>query len=298
MSILIFAMVRLLPGDVVDAMFTADTGATAAAKEAIRRSLGLTDPLPVQYGKFIGGLVTGSLGRSLTSGEAVSAIMARAVPITAEIALLAAAAATVTGVPLGVVSAVRPNSAWDVAARVGGLVGLSVPNFWFATLALLATSVWLHWIPPVTWIPPWQDPWGNLAQMAIPVAAIAVYLLATVMRMTRASMLEVLRQDYVRTARAKGAPSKAVMFRHALRNSLIPVVTVIGFQIGTLVGGATIVEVIFGLPGMGYTLVQAIFARDYTVIEIAALFLAAVFVIVNLLVDLLYGFLDPRIEQT
>jgi len=297
MSILIFAMVRLLPGDVVDAMFTGESGVTAGAKQSIRKALGLADPVPVQYVKFVGGVVTGSLGQSLTSGEPVSTIMARAVPITLELAVLAAVTATAAGIPLGVLSALRPNTSLDFAARVGGLIGLSVPNFWFATLALLATSVLLHWIPPVTWIPPWRDLAGNLAQMAIPALAIAVYLMATVMRMTRASMLEVLRQDYIRTARAKGAPGPAVMFRHALRNSLIPVITVIGFQVGTLIGGATIVEVIFGLPGMGYTLVQGIFGRDYTVIEVAALFLASVFVIVNLLVDLLYGVIDPRIEQ-
>jgi len=297
MSVLIFAMVRLLPGDVVDAMFTGEAGATAGAKQAVRRALGLTDPLPVQYVKFVGGVATGALGQSLTSGEPVSTIMARAVPITVELAALAAVTATAVGLPLGVVSAVKPNTALDFAARVGGLIGLSIPNFWFATLALLVTSVYLRWIPPVTWIPPWQDLPENLAQMAIPALAIGVYLMATVMRMTRASMLEVLRQDYIRTARAKGAPSRTVMFRHALRNSLIPVITVIGFQVGTLIGGATIVEVIFGLPGIGYTLVQAIFARDYTVIEVAALFLALVFVLINLLVDLLYGLLDPRIEQ-
>jgi peptide/nickel transport system permease protein len=297
MSVLIFAMVRLLPGDVVDAMFTGDAGATAGAKQAVRKALGLADPLPVQYLRFAGGIVTGALGQSLTSGEPVAKIMARAIPITVELAVVAAAAATAVGIPLGVLSAVRPHTALDFAARVGGLIGLSVPNFWFATLALLATSVFLHWIPPLTWIPPWQDLPGNLLQMAIPALAIAVYLAATVMRMTRASMLEVLLQDYIRTARAKGASGRAVMFRHALRNSLIPVITVIGFQVGTLIGGATIVEVIFGLPGMGYTLVQGIFTRDYTVIEVAALFLAAVFVIINLLVDLLYGVLDPRIEQ-
>ena len=297
MSVLIFAMVRLLPGDVVDAMFTGDSGATASSKQAVRKALGLADPLPVQYVKFVGGVVTGSLGQSLTSGEAVSTIMERAIPITVELALLAALTASMVGIPLGVVSAVRPHTTLDFAARVGGLIGLSVPNFWFATLALLVTSVFFHWIPPVTWIPPWRDLFGNLEQMAIPALAICVYLMATVMRMTRTTMLEVLRQDYVRTARAKGAPSRSVMFRHALRNSLIPVITVIGFQVGTLIGGATIVEVIFGLPGMGYTLVQGIFSRDYAVIEVAALFLASVFVIINLFVDLLYGVLDPRIEQ-
>ena len=297
MSILIFAMVRLLPGDVVDAMFTGDSGATASAKQAVRKALGLADPLPVQYLKFVGGALTGSLGQSLTSGEPVATIMTRAIPITVELAVLAAVTATVVGIPLGVVSAMRPHTTLDFAARVGGLIGLSIPNFWFATLALLVTSVFLHWIPPVTWIPPWRDLLGNLVQTAIPALAISVYLMATVMRMTRASMLEVLRQDYIRTARAKGAPSGSVMFRHALRNSLIPVITVIGFQVGTLIGGATVVEVIFGLPGIGYTLVQGIFSRDYTVIEVAALFLASVFVVVNLFVDLLYGVLDPRIEQ-
>lgn len=297
MSILIFFMVRLLPGDVVDAMFTGEAGASAAAKQALRKALGLTDPLPVQYVKFVGGIATGALGNSLTSGEPVSTIMSRALPITLELALLAAVTATAAGVPLGVISAVRPNTALDVAARVGGLIGLSVPNFWFATLALLVTSVFLHWIPPVTWVPPWRDLPANLAQMTLPALAIGLYLMATVMRMTRTTMLEVLRQDYIRTAHAKGATSRAVMFRHALRNSLIPVITVIGFQVGTLIGGATIVEVMFGLPGMGYTLVQSIFARDYTVIEVAALFLALVFVLINLAVDVLYGFLDPRIEQ-
>jgi peptide/nickel transport system permease protein len=205
--------------------------------------------------------------------------------------------ATVVGVPLGVLSAVRRNSASDFVARVAGLAGLSVPNFWFATLALLVGSLVFHWIPPVTWIPPWRDLWANLGQMMLPAVAISVYLMAIVMRMTRGTMLEVLGLDYIRTARAKGASARTVVFRHALRNSLIPVITVIGFQVGTLMGGATVVEVIFGLPGMGYTLVQGIFGRDYPVIEISAIFLAAVFVCVNLLVDLLYGVLDPRIEH-
>ena len=297
MSLLIFSLVRLLPGDVVDAMFTGDVGASAQAKMAVRRSLGLTDPVPVQYAKLIGGVLTGHLGKSFTSGEPIAVIMGRALPITAELALLAVLLATVVGIPLGVLSAVRPNTGSDLASRVCGLVGLSVPNFWFATLALLVSSLVFHWVPPVTWIPPSRNLAGNLSQVAIPVVAISVYLLAVIMRMTRATMLEVLGQDYVRTARAKGASSRAVVFRHALRNSLIPVVTVIGFQVGGLMGGATVVEVIFGLPGMGYTLVQGIYARDYPVIEISALFLAGVFVFVNLLVDLVYGVIDPRIEH-
>jgi peptide/nickel transport system permease protein len=295
MSLLIFALVRLLPGDVVDAMLTGDVGASAGAKAAVRRALGLADPLPVQYVNLIEGCLTGRLGTSLTSGEPIAQIMARAIPITGELAVLAVVLATAVGIPLGVLSAVRRNTWADLIARLAGLAGLSVPNFWFATLALLVGSLVFHWIPPVTWIPPWQNLWGNLGQMAVPAVAISVYLMAIVMRMTRGTMLEVLGLDYIRTARAKGAPARSVVFRHALRNSLIPVITVIGFQVGNLMGGATVVEVIFGLPGMGYTLVQGIFGRDYPVIEISAMFLATVFVFINLLVDVLYGVVDPRI---
>ena len=295
MSILIFLMVRLLPGDVVDVMFAGDVAATAAAKVAIRRALGLAAPLPVQYFDFVTGAVTGRLGASLTSGESVSQILRRAVPITVELAVLATMIATTVGIPLGVVASVRRNTAFDLAAHIGGLIGLSLPNFWFATLALLMTSVFFHWIPPVTWISPGRDPLGNLSQLILPATAIAVYLMATVMRMTRTSMLEVLRQDYVRTAHAKGARPGRVLFHHALRNSLIPVITVIGFQIGGLMGGAAVVEIIFGLPGMGYTLVEGIYNRDYPVIQAAALLLAAVFVVLNLIVDLLYAVVDPRI---
>lgn len=295
MSILIFLMVRVLPGDVVDVLFSGEVQASASSKAAIRKALGLADPLPVQYVNFIRGVVTGNLGASLTSGEPVAHIISRALPITAELAVVATVIATAAGIPLGVVSSVKPNTAFDLAAHVGGLIGLSLPNFWFATLSLLVTSVYLHWIPPVTWIPLSSDPLRNAAQVIIPALAIAVYLLATVMRMTRTSMLEVLRKDYVRTARAKGTRPSRVIFHHALRNSLIPVVTVIGFQLGGLMGGAAVVEIIFGLPGMGYTLVQGIYTRDYPVIQAAALLLAAVFVVLNLVVDLLYAVLDPRI---
>lgn len=295
MSVLIFLMVRILPGDVVDVMFAGDVAASTSSKAAIRKSLGLSKPLPVQYLDFATGAVTGNLGQSLTSGEPVAHIISRALPITAELAIVATVLATVVGIPLGVVSSVRPNTWFDFAAHVGGLLGLSLPNFWFATLSLLATSLFFHWIPPVTWVPLARDPLQNALQVILPALAIAVYLLAAVMRMTRTSMLEVLRQDYVRTARAKGARADRVIFHHALRNSLIPVVTVIGFQLGGLMGGAAVVEIIFGLPGMGYTLVQGIYSRDYPVIQAAALLLATVFVVLNLVVDLLYAVLDPRI---
>jgi len=298
MSLLVFCMLRLLPGDIVDVMTGGDIPSTAQTKERLREAFGLDKPLPLQYVTWIANIARGDLGTSFRSGEPIATILLRTLPITLELTLLAVIVATVCALPLGVVSAVVRESSFDYAARLAGLIGLSMPNFWLATLMLLFTSVFFHWIPPVNWIPPFQNPFGNLQQMLPPVAAIALQLMAILMRMTRAMMLEVLQQDYVRTARAKGAQERLVVFRHALRNALIPVVSVIGFQIGALMGGSAIVEVIFGLNGVGNTLVQAIFNRDYPVVQATTLFVAAVFVMANLSVDLLYGYLDPRLKHT
>jgi peptide/nickel transport system permease protein len=297
MSLLVFGMLRLLPGDIVDVMTGGDIPAAAGSKERLREAFGLDKPLPVQYVTWIASIARGDLGTSFRSGEPISTILVRSLPVTLELTVLAVLVAIVVAIPLGVISAVARESGFDYVARLGGLVGLSMPNFWLATLMLLFTSLILHWIPPVNWIPPWQDPMGNLQQMALPAAAIALQLMAILMRMTRTMMLEVLQQDYVRTARAKGAVERVIVFRHALRNALIPVVSVIGFQIGALMGGSAIVEVIFGLNGVGNTLVQAIFNRDYPVVQATTLFVAAVFVFANLGVDLLYGYLDPRLKH-
>ena len=297
MTLLIFGLVRLLPGDVVQVMSIGDVAASDATRERVRQALGLADPLPVQYAHYLGGLLSGDTGKSFLSGQPVSDILGRAIPITLELAVVAAAFAILVGMPLGVVSAVKQNTRLDFVARVGGLVGLSLPNFWIATLGLLLTSVAFHWIPAVTWIPLFADPLGNLVQIALPAFALSLTTLAIVMRMTRASLLETLHEDYVRTARAKGLAPRPVVMGHGLRNALIPVVTVIGTQVGGLMGGAVIIEVIFGLPGVGYSLVQAIYNRDYPIIQVAAVYLAAVFVLVNLGVDLLYGIIDPRIKQ-
>ncbi|MFC4948197.1 ABC transporter permease [Pseudonocardia sp. GCM10023141] len=297
MSLLIFALVRLLPGDVTTSLFSGDSGSSEESRAAVRTALGLDDPFLLQYWHFVTGIFTGDLGSSFLSGQPVTQILGRAVPITLELTVLATVFAVVVGIPLGVVSAVRRDTVTDMVVRIGGLIGLSVPNFWIAILALLLTSTLLQWVPQVTWIPIWDDPLGNLGQMAIPAFAVSLYLLAAVMRMTRASVLEVLQEDYVRTARAKGAPPLRVITRHAVRNAMIPVVTVIGTQVGNLMGGATIIEVIFGLPGVGNTLVQSTYNRDYPVVEVTAIFLAAVFIALNFVVDLLYGYLDPRIEQ-
>ncbi|MGH2559443.1 MAG: ABC transporter permease [Thermomicrobiales bacterium] len=297
MSVLIFLMLRLLPGDIVDIIAGADPQADDAARQKLREAMGLSDPIPVQYVKWLGDLLQGDPGTSLRSGKPVGELLLSSLPITIELAFLAVIIATVVAIPLGVISAVRRDTALDFSSRVAGLVGLSLPSFWIATLILLFTSKVFEWVPSIRYISLFDDPWGNLKQMFLPAFAIAIQLMAIVMRMTRTTMLEVLGQDYVRTARAKGLRDRVVVYRHALRNALIPVITVIGFQLGALMGSSAIVEVIFGLNGIGYTLLQAIFNRDYPLVQAATLYLAVVYVLINLVVDVLYVYLDPRIKQ-
>ncbi|MFN0154909.1 MAG: ABC transporter permease [Gaiella sp.] len=296
-SIIIFMMVRLLPGDIIDVLGGADIANDPEQREEARRRLGLTGSYPEQYWRWISGVVQGDFGFSLRNTEPVSNVMVDALPITFELVVLGLLIATVIGVPLGVLSAVKRDSSSDFLARIGGLIGVSIPNFWLATLLLLFTSRVFGWVPPLTYVPIYEDPIANLSQFILPALAISVFTLAIVMRMVRATMLEVLGQDYVRTARAKGVRRKVVISRHALRNALIPVVTVVGFEVGILMGGSAIVEIIFGLPGLGNTLINAIFNRDYPVVQGATMLLAFIFIFANLLVDLLYGVLDPRISQ-
>ena len=293
----IFLMVRLLPGDIIDILFGGDQTASEEIKDQAREQLGLNGSYPEQYWRWISGVVQGDFGFSLRNTEPVSNIVVDALPITLELLVLGLLIALLVGVPLGVISAVRRDSASDYAARVGGLVGLSIPSFWLATLLLLFTSRAFGWVPPLNYISPLDDPIGNLSQFILPSISISVFTMAIVMRMVRATMLEVLGQDYVRTARAKGVNRRTVITKHALRNALIPVVTIVGFEIGVLIGGAAIIETIFGLPGIGYVLLQAISGRDYPLIQGMTLLIAFTFIFANLLVDILYGILDPRISQ-
>jgi peptide/nickel transport system permease protein len=295
-SIVIFLMVRLLPGDVIDVMFGGDATASPEARAEAARNLGLDGSYPSQYWRWIKGIFEGDMGHSLLNQRPIADILGTALPITLELIVLGLLIAVLVGVPLGVISAVRRNGASDYVARVGGLLGLSIPNFWLATLLLIFFSRVLGWVPPLSYVSFFDDPWKNLQEFFMPAIAISVFTLAIVMRMVRATMLEVLNLDYVRTARAKGVPRRRVLRKHALRNALIPAVTVVGFEVGVLIGGAAVVEIIFGLPGVGYTLLNAIFQRDYPVIQNATMLIAAVFVVVNVLVDLVYGWLDPRIS--
>lgn len=296
MSIIIFAMVRLMPGDIVDSLVGLDPTVTPEAKAELRHAYGLDDPLPVQYAKWVGGIFQGDLGKSYRTRQPITEQLVRSLPVTIELALLALFMSVIIAIPLGVLSAIKRNSWIDFGARLGGLMGLAFPNFWLATMFLLITSLTIHWVPSVFYISPLDDPLGNLIQFFFPALSLAVALMAIEMRMGRTSMLEVLRQDYIRTARAKGVQDRVIYFRHALKNAFIPIITVIGIQLGGLLGGSVIIEQIFGLPGVGWYLLQAIQGRDYPVVQVTALFLATVFVVMNLIVDLTYAFLDPRIK--
>jgi peptide/nickel transport system permease protein len=295
-SVLIFLMVRLMPGDVVDYITQGEGSVDPEQRRQIEHQLGLDQSYFQQYIHWIKGLVTGDMGNSLASTIPVAHTLRTAIPITAEIVFLGLLFAVVVAVPLGILSAVRPNSYADFGSRIGALIGISVPNFWLATLFLIFTSRVLHWVPPVSYIPPSENLGQNLLQFLLPALSISVFTLALLTRMIRATMLEVLGLDYVRTAKAKGLTPRRVVYRHAFRNSLIPVVTIVGFQIGALIAGSAIVETIYGLPGVGYILLQALRARDYTVIQDATLLIAVIVITMNLLVDLLYGFIDPRIS--
>jgi peptide/nickel transport system permease protein len=297
-SILIFVLVRLMPGSILDLFFAGDNTATPDQLAAAKKQLGLTGSYPEQYWHWISGVAHGDFGDSLLSKRPVTEIMSSAIPIDIELIILGILIALVVGIPLGALSAVRRESAADYISRITGLIGISLPNFWLATLLLIFTSRVFHWVPPLQYVSLFDDPWRNLQEFFMPAIAISVFTLAIVMRMVRATMLEVLNLDYVRTARAKGVPRRRVLRKHALRNALIPVVTVAGFEVGALISGAAVAEIIFTLPGVGYQLLAAIQQRDYPVVQAAVLLIAATFVIANFLVDLVYAVLDPRISVT
>lgn len=296
LTIIVFLLVRLLPGDVLDAMGGAEVVQDEARRLAMLEQLGLRDPLHIQYINWVGDMVSGELGRSLRTAQPLREIFFRALPVTLELGILATIIASVVGIPLGVVSAIKPNSVLDLLVRLIGLIGLSFPNFWLATLALLVTSLALHWIPGVFWVSPFQDPLGNLKQMILPALVLSFNLMAIAMRMTRASMLETMREDYVRTARAKGLQESTIVNRHALKNAFIPIITIVGVQMGYLLSGSVIIEQIFGLPGIGWFFLQGLLDRDYPVVQFMGFFMVIVFVLINLITDLIYGYIDPRIR--
>jgi peptide/nickel transport system permease protein len=295
-TLIIFILMRLLPGDVVDQLIGLEGTLSGEARATLRQLVGLDAPIHIQYLRWLGDLARLDLGVSLRTSLPVRDILLQRLPVTVELAVLSLLLSLVIAVPLGIVSALFRNRAVDSIARLFGLFGLSMPVFWLAALLILGGASFLHWLPPVVYAPFSQAPLQNLEQMALPTLALALSLVAVVMRMTRSSLLEVLGQDYIQTARAKGARERTVVLRHALKNALIPVVTVVGVQFGYLLGGSVVVEQMFGLPGLGFMLLNAIYQRDYPVVQGTVVFVALVFILVNLVVDLVYGILDPRVR--
>jgi len=280
----------------IDLMIGSELYVGAEYRAELRAEYGLDKPIYIQYVNWVAQVVQGNFGMSLRNNEPVLGTIFRRLPLTAELAVLSVVLSALVAVPLGVISAVKRNSATDFVVRLIAMLGLSIPNFWLAAMLLLVTGVVFHWQPGLLLVPPWVDPWSNLQQMAMPVIALSLALMAIVMRMTRSSLLEVLRQEYIQTARAKGLVTSTIMIRHALKNAFIPVVTVLGVQVGALLGGTVVIEVIFGLPGVGRLVIDAISARDYPMLQGTVLFIATIFALVNLLVDVAYAYLDPRIR--
>jgi peptide/nickel transport system permease protein len=295
-SVLIFLLVRLIPGNIIDILAGTEGQLSAAQRLEILHGFGLDRPLPVQYALWVWSMLHGNFGWSFRTSQPVSGLLISRLPITVELSALTVALVTVVGVPLGMLASITRSGRLKVVVQILGLLGLSIPNFWIAIVLMIVASFAFHWLPALIFVPPWQDPWVNLQQMFLPILSLALGLAAVVVRMTRSSMLEVLGQEYVKVARAKGLGNRVVLLRHALRNALIPIVTVLGLQMGFLLGGVVITEQIFGLPGLGWTLLNGVYQRDYPVVEGAVMLFALTFVITNLVVDLIYTTLDPRIR--
>jgi peptide/nickel transport system permease protein len=293
-SAIVFSLTRLIPGDVVVLMF--EEKAYAKDLDALRAKLGLDRPLYVQYVTWLAKVVQGDLGESLWTKRPVLEEMVRRLPVSAELGALAIFFALLLALPVGVLSAIRQDTVQDYTARSLAIVGLSVPAFWKATLVIVLPSIWFGWAPPLQFTPYAQNPWQHLSQFIAPAIILGIASGASIMRLTRALMLEVLRQDYIRTAWSKGLRERRVVLKHAFKNAIIPVVTIVGIQIGQIASGTVIMETIFGLPGMGRFLVDAIYQRDYPVVQGVNLLIASIIVCVNLLVDMTYAYLDPRIR--
>jgi peptide/nickel transport system permease protein len=298
-SLVVFVIMRLIPGDIASIILMGPTGESGADPKALaelRHKLGLDRPLPLQYLSWVAGLVRLDAGNSLWSDRPVFMEILERLPLTLELSLLAIVLSLVVALLTGILSAVRQDTWVDYLFRVVSIAGLSIPNFWLGTLIILFLSLVFFWTPPLGYVDLFEDPWTNLQQILWPALALGYNLSAVTSRMTRSAMLEVLRQDYIKTAWAKGLAERTVVLRHALKNALLPVITLSSIQLGTLLGGTVIMETIFTLPGVGRYLVDAIFHRDYPVTQTIVVMTGIVFVCLNLVVDVLYAWLDPRIR--
>jgi len=301
-TMLVFILVRLVPGHALDIMAEQMVGQSGAyetvedAKARISAQMGFDVPIHVQYLRWVGSVLQGDLGQSLWGPDHVTEELARRLPVTLELGLLAAMVSLTIALPIGTYSAIRQDTIGDYGARTVAILFISLPSFWVATMVIVYPSIWWNWTPPLTYVPLARDPIANVGQFILPAIILGMFMSGQVMRMTRTMMLEVLRQDYIRTAWSKGMRERTVIIRHALKNALIPVVTVVGLQVPILIGGSVVLETIFGLPGMGLLLIQSIHLRDYPFISGINLVLAGGILIVNLVVDLTYAYLDPRVR--
>ena len=314
LSILVFLAVRFIPGDTIDAMVgELEFLGVEVDREALERLLGLDVPAYVQYGRWTGvlptpdwvtgeshfnGLLQGSLGNSLVGGWSIEERIIGRLTVTIELGVMAIVIGLLIALPVGIYSAIRQDTAADYAGRTAAIVGMATPNFWLALMVMIYPAIWWGWAPPLEWVPFTEDPLGNLGVLIIPSLILGTASAAGTMRLTRTMMLEVLRQDYIRTAWSKGLNERVVVLRHAVKNALIPIVTLIGLQLPILVGGSVIMENIFSLPGLGRLMVNALEARDYPVVSGVNLFFATGVVGVNLMIDLIYPYLDPRVRYS
>lgn len=293
-TIIVFSLINLIPGDPALVMAGGEAGKEAV--EALRRQMGLDRPMAVRYVLWLGRMVRGDLGRSVRDGRPVLDVLLLKLPVTIELAAAALTVAWTIAVPAGILAAWKRRSALDYAATTVALAGISIPNFWLGIMLIYLLAVNLRWLPPSGYVEPWVDPVRNIKLMIMPATVLGTALAALVMRLLRSSMLEVLGTEFIRTAHAKGLPEKLVILRHALKNAMIPVTTVMGLQLGGLLGGAVITETIFAVPGVGRLAVESILTRDYPMVQGVVLFSAVAIVFVNFAVDVIYSFLDPRIR--
>ena len=302
LTIIVFLSVRFIPGDIIDVIvgrMEMYVGVGGIDREALEHQLGLDAPVYVQYGRWIGDMFRhGTFGESLMGGWRVEERILERLPVTIELGIMAIVIGLLIALPVGIYSAIRQDTPADYVGRSIAIIGLATPNFWLALMVMIYPAIWWGWSPPMEWVPFTEDPLGNLGMLLIPSLILGTAASAATMRMARTMMLEVLRQDYIRTAWAKGLNERVVVLRHAVKNALIPVVTLIGLQLPILVGGTVIIENIFNLPGLGRLMLTALNNRDYPVVSGVNLVFATAVVGINLMIDLIYPYLDPRVRYT
>ncbi|HKI99993.1 MAG TPA: ABC transporter permease [bacterium] len=296
-AIVIFILMRMIPGDIVELRMAGEGGQVSQATiDQARHQLGLDRPLIAQFGTWIAGLAEFNLGKSMWTGRDVTYEISIRLPASLQIALMSTILATLLAIPLGTLAALRQDTWIDYVVRIFAIAGLATPSFWLGIMMLLSFLIFFHWTPPMSYSFPWEDPWANFSMMIWPALATGYRYSAVAMRMTRSSVLEVLREDYIRTARAKGLLEKIIINRHALTNAMLPVITVIGLEFAFLMGGLVVTEQVFNINGIGRLFVQAVGQKDYTMVQGLVLIVAFTFVFTNFVVDILYAWLDPRIK--